>query len=193
MVVLGCTIILMFMMFNADSGSETIAWFFIIFNGLQGNFIEFYSFYLESLSSGFWIFLFHAVLKDDVLPVLICPKRVQKQKLRKKPSFPTDTSTIGTHSPASGKNSNEDFFPTGLAYAANNKIKESIENDTCTLKLHNFPTPEHFISIIIKHSNTEYHHRSKQNLQITKSLPPMPTQQRPSPNIRRQVQFGPKP
>ena len=38
MVVLGCAIILMFMMFNADSGSETIAWFFIIFNGLQGNF-----------------------------------------------------------------------------------------------------------------------------------------------------------
>ena len=38
MVVLGCTIILMFMMFNADSGSETIAWFFIIFNGLQGKF-----------------------------------------------------------------------------------------------------------------------------------------------------------
>jgi len=151
MVVLGCAIILMFMMFNAESGSETIAWFFIIFNGLQG----------------FWIFLFHTALKDDVLPVLICPKRVQNRKLRKRPSFPTDTETIGTHSPASGKNSNEDFFPTGLAYASNNKIK---------------------------HSNTEYHHtRTKQNLQFTKSLPPMPTQQRPSPNIRRQVQFEPKP
>ena len=37
MVVLGCAIILQFMMFNAEKGSETIAWFFIIFNGLQGN------------------------------------------------------------------------------------------------------------------------------------------------------------
>ena len=36
MVVLGCAIILNFMQFNAESGSETIAWFFIIFNGLQG-------------------------------------------------------------------------------------------------------------------------------------------------------------
>ena len=83
--------------------------------------------YDSYLFQGFWVFIFHAVLKDDVLPVLICPKRVQKRKLQKKPSFPTDTSTIGTHSPASGKNSNEDFFPTGLAYATNNKIKGLIE------------------------------------------------------------------
>lgn len=147
MVCLGCAIILMFMMFNANSGSETIAWFFIIFNGLQG----------------FWIFIFHAALKDDVLPVLFCPKRIQKKKLKKKISFPTDSSTAGTHSPASGKNSNQDFFPTGLAYTSNNKIK---------------------------HSSTDYvRNPGKQHLQITKSLPPMPTQQRPSPNIRRQVQF----
>ena len=95
------------------------------------------------------------------MPVLICPKRVQKQKLRKKPSFPTDTSTIGTHSPASGKNSNEDFFPTGLAYAANNKIKEFIEIDLQFFNLwthyfNNHKALQHWISSEVETKSPNY-------------------------------------
>ena len=47
---------------------------------------------------GVWIFIFHALLKDDVLPNLICPGYVRKRKLEKKMSNSTENTNVRENS-----------------------------------------------------------------------------------------------
>ena len=202
MVVLGCAIILMFMMFNADSGSETIAWFFIIFNGLQGNFslIHFarvrYDFDLSVIFKVFGYF--YSTLSSKTMFCLFWYARneFKNRNYERSHHFQQTQVQLGLTHLLAVKTPMKISFRRGSHTLQTTKLRDLLKSvfiNACKLKLHTVLAIWTRISIDIKHSNTEYHHRTKQNLQITKSLPPMPTQQRPSPNIRRQVQFEPKP
>ena len=86
-------------MLSGQVTKQIVAYLFIIFNALQGkwNYTSFWiklSYFLK----GVWIFVFHALLKDDVLPNLICPGYVRKRKLEKKMSNSTEQTNSREHS-----------------------------------------------------------------------------------------------
>jgi len=157
LVILGVTYIFMFFMLNEMPTKEVVAYFFVIFNALQG----------------FWIFMFHTLLKDDVLPMIICPGYVRKKKLEKKMSNSTENTN-------SRENSGE-LYPSGGAYITKPKKINRIE--------HSPTMPSSEGSNASTNSESQMVHGK---LQFTKSLPAMPLQKRNNVSLQRQVQFRAK-